>query len=145
MLFLNFSIWIYSSIVKLKLNQINLFKVNMSNIRELDLSWNSMPSPPHNVWYILPYLTFLSLANNPMSSVKNESFLSLDRLQRLDLAGLEIVSVEVIQRKWSLNPNSNFLIIFIRKFKLLLKYLIHRLCQANLLIHNFYHVNQSTI
>ena len=74
-----------------------IFEVNMSNIRELDLSWNSMPSPPHNVWYILPYLTSLSLSNNPLTSIKNESFLSLDRLQRLDLGGLELTNVEVIK------------------------------------------------
>ena len=70
----------------------------MSNIRELDLSWNSMPSPPHNVWYILPYLAFLSLSYNPITSIKNESFLSLDRLQRIDLGGLELANVEVIKK-----------------------------------------------
>ncbi|XP_023332215.1 chaoptin, partial [Eurytemora carolleeae] len=89
---------------------------NMSNIRELDLSWNSMPSPPHNVWYILPYLASLSLSYNPMTSIKNESFLSLDRLQRLDLGGLELTNVE--SGSFATLPNLKHLTISVNQDKL---------------------------
>jgi hypothetical protein len=53
-----------------------------------------MPSPPHNVWHILPHLSWLSLAHNPVTALKNESFLSLDRLRHLDISGMDLGSLE---------------------------------------------------
>ena len=68
---------------------------NMSSLRCLDLSNNYLPSPPHMVWHIMPRLRYLSLARNPIKSLFNESFLSLDRLERLDISYMEIDSVKV--------------------------------------------------
>ena len=68
---------------------------NMSTLRTLDLSNNYLPNPPHNVWHIMPRLRFLSLAYNPIRSILNESFLSLDRLEKLDISFMDMDSVEV--------------------------------------------------
>ena len=68
---------------------------NMSTLRTLDLSNNYLPNPPHNVWHIMPRLRFLSLAYNPIRSLLNESFLSLDRLEKLDISFMDMDSVEV--------------------------------------------------
>ena len=74
----------------------SLCTVNLTRVRVLDLSHNSLPSPPHNVWHSLPQLTQLSLAHNPLiTALRNESFLSLDRLHRLDISGMAIASIEV--------------------------------------------------
>jgi hypothetical protein len=69
--------------------------VNLTRIRTLDLSYNWMPSPPHNVWHILPQLAWLSLAHNPFTALKNESFLSLDRVHHLDISRMALTSLEV--------------------------------------------------
>ena len=81
---------------------------NMTSLRRLDLSNNYLPSPPHNVWHIMPRLRSLSLARcsscswlnlllprNPITYVANDSFLSMDRLEELDISHMDIGSIEV--------------------------------------------------
>lgn len=68
---------------------------NMSALKILDLSNNYLPNPPHMVWHIMPRLSYLSLARNPIRSLLNESFLSLDRVEKLDISFMDIESVEV--------------------------------------------------
>ena len=68
---------------------------NMSSLRMLDLSNNYLPSPPHMVWHIMPRLRSLSLAHNPIKNLVNESFLSLDRLESLDISYMDLDSVTV--------------------------------------------------
>ena len=68
---------------------------NMSSLRSLDLSNNYLPNPPSMVWHIMPRLRELSLAWNPIKSLINESFLSLDRVESVDISYMDLDSVEV--------------------------------------------------
>ena len=68
---------------------------NMTSVRGLDLCNNYLPSPPAMVWHIMPRLRTLSLASNPIKALTNESFLSLDRLENLDISYMDIESIEV--------------------------------------------------
>ena len=61
---------------------------NLSDVRVLDLSYNRLNSPPSNAWHTMLHLNILKLAGNPFTSVSNDSFMGLDRLEWLDIADI---------------------------------------------------------
>lgn len=59
---------------------------NLSDVRELDLSYNELPGPPNSAWQSMHHLRTLSLAGNPITTVMNDSFVGLERLETLDIS-----------------------------------------------------------
>ena len=58
---------------------------NLSDVRVLDLSHNRLNSPPSNAWHTMLHLNRLMLAGNPFTTMSNDSFMGLDRLEWLDI------------------------------------------------------------
>ena len=69
---------------------------NLSDVRTLDLSYNRLNSPPSNAWHTMLHLNRLMLAGNPFTTMSNDSFMGLDRLEWLDIADIN-GTMEVIE------------------------------------------------
>ena len=69
---------------------------NLSEVRVLDLSHNSLTSPPSNAWHSMLQLNTLKLSGNPISVITNDSFLGLDKLEHLDIANINGSTYQVI-------------------------------------------------
>lgn len=68
---------------------------NLTSLRELDLSENDLTTIPL-ITHSLENLRALSMAGNPLTSLSNTSLLgAADTLEHLDIANLQLMSIEV--------------------------------------------------
>jgi Leucine-rich repeat (LRR) protein len=87
---------------------------NLTSIRSLDISFNDLPSVPLLI-HSLPNLKELSIAGNPITSLTNVSFIGVaDTLESLDIANLQLTSLEVSLNHEISNENYNFYFIYCR-------------------------------
>ena len=61
---------------------------NLSDVRDLDLSYNELPAPPSSAWHSMHHLRTLNIAGNPITRIMNDSFVGLQRLEELDISDI---------------------------------------------------------
>ena len=69
------------------------FHIQASKLKILDLGANNITSIPHNFFTSTPLLTHLNLSCNQLKIMQNDTFLSLQNLQILDLQGNRLTTV----------------------------------------------------
>ncbi|CAL4125556.1 unnamed protein product, partial [Meganyctiphanes norvegica] len=58
---------------------------NLTSVRVLDISYNELPVPANNAWQMVPRLRELYMQRNPITSLRNDSFQGLGRLEVVDI------------------------------------------------------------
>ena len=94
--------------------------LNLSEVRDLDLSLNELPAPPNSAWHSMHHLRSLRLAGNPITRISNESFVGLQHLEHLDITSIPAESFQVSASIYGLKRIiSTFFLFLLRPLNLI--------------------------